>query len=53
MDIIEVYEEVVNGQLVTVSVLKYEESPDFTWEYCHESISGHPTQFWDIQPDYD
>lgn len=27
--------------------------PNFKWEYAMENISGHPTQFWEILPEYE
>lgn len=27
--------------------------PNFRFEYAMEKLSGHPTQFWDILPEYE
>ena len=27
--------------------------PNFKWEYAMEKLSGHPTQFWEIRPEYE
>jgi hypothetical protein len=51
--IIAEYEDVVDGQVVTVKVLKYCPDPDFMWEYAYEDISSHTTQFKEIRPDND
>lgn len=48
----ETYEEIINGQIVLVTVIP-EAEKDFTWEFCHEKDSGHRTQFWANQPEYD
>lgn len=36
-------------------VIEYLEvcEPNFKWEYAMENISGHPTQFWEILPEYE
>lgn len=27
--------------------------PNFRWEYAMERLSGHPTQFWEVMPEYE
>lgn len=36
-------------------VIEYLEpiEPNFKWEYAMEKLSGHPTQFWEIRPEYE
>lgn len=36
-------------------VIQYLEpvEPNFRFEYAMEKLSGHPTQFWDILPEYE
>lgn len=48
----ETYQEEIDGQIVFVKVIP-EAEKDFSWEFAHEGISGHKTQFWAIQPEYD
>jgi hypothetical protein len=37
---------------VTIQYLEPVE-PNFRFEYAMEKLSGHPTQFWEIQPEYE
>lgn len=45
----------INNYCVCDIVVEYLEpvEPNFRFEYAMEKLSGHPTQFWEILPEYE
>lgn len=46
-------QELIDDQMFTDVVVLEEGGKSFIWEYQHERISLHPTQFREVWPEYE